>query len=167
MDGVLDEFTDLAMEYMEHAVNGKPHYFTNVSDTIKELHTGVSKAYTCGAGLGLLGVSTAGDIGACHRFVDAPVAQMGHVQNGGVDQAARRDFLERHHIGARQDCHTCWVRPVCAGGCYHESFINYGETSASSLHQCDRVRGWIELCLKIYVEIGDRNPGFLQHFEDN
>lgn len=166
MDSVLDQFAELAWEYRDYAVKGGQHHFTNVSDTLKELHTGVSKAYTCGAGLGMVGVGTSGDIGACHRFVDAPVAQMGNVVNGGVDHTARREFLEQHHIGARPDCHTCWVRPVCAGGCYHESFINHGSTAASLLKTCDHIRGWIDLCLHIYAEIGLANPTFLDRFND-
>ena len=167
MDQVLDEFAELAWEYRDYAIKGGRHYFTNVSDTIKEVHLGISKAYTCGAGLGLLGVGTTGDIAACHRFVDSPVAQMGNVMNGGVDHETRRVFLENHHIGARPDCHTCWVRPVCAGGCYHESYINHGETAASNLNQCDRIRGWIDLCLRIYGEISIENPKFLERFDDN
>ncbi len=166
MDDVLEQFTELAWEYRDYALRGGQHYFTNVSDTIKELHSGVSKAYTCGAGLGMLGVGTSGDIGICHRFVDAPVAQMGNVMEGGVNHEARREFLEQHHIGARPDCHTCWVRPVCAGGCYHESFINHGSTAASNLQQCDRIRGWIDVCLRIYAEIGLENPSFLERFHD-
>jgi uncharacterized protein len=166
MDSVLDQFAGLAWEYRDYALKGGQHYFTNVSDTLKELHTGVSKAYTCGAGLGMLGVGTSGDIGACHRFVDAPVAQMGNVVNGGVDHTARRNFLDQHHIGARPDCHTCWVRPVCAGGCYHEAFINHGNTAASLLKTCDHIRGWIDLCLRIYGEIGVANPKFLDRFND-
>ena len=64
----------------------------------------------------------------CHRFVDSPVGKMGNVFDG-IDREARKDFLETHHIGARYDCHTCWARPVCAGGCYHEAFIQTGNTS--------------------------------------
>ena len=92
MENVLDQFAELAWEYRDYALRGGQHYFTNVSDTLKELHSGVSKAYTCGAGLGMLGVGTSGDIGACHRFVDAPVAQMGNVINGGVNHTTRRNF---------------------------------------------------------------------------
>jgi uncharacterized protein len=167
MDRVLDEFEELAWEYRDNAISGGRHFFTNVSDTIKEVHLGISKAYTCGAGLGLLGVGTSGDIAACHRFVDSPVAQMGNVTTTGLNREARHEFLEKHHIGAREDCHTCWVRPVCAGGCYHESYINHGETAASNLNQCDRIRGWIDLCLRIYGEIGLKNPKFLERFNDN
>lgn len=167
MGNVLEGFEELAWEYRDFAIQGRQHGFTNASDTIKELHTGVSKAYPCGAGLGLLGVGTSGDISLCHRFVDSPVGKMGHVQNGGVDHIARQEFLNTHHIGARYDCHTCWARPTCAGGCYHEAFIHHGETSAANLHYCDWIRGWSDLCLRIYGEISVRNPSFLDRFNSN
>jgi uncharacterized protein len=167
MDAVLGGFEDLAWEYRDFAVQGRQHGFTNASDTLKELHSGLSKAYPCGAGLGLLGVGTAGDISLCHRFVDSDTGKMGHVKNGGVDQEARHEFLETHHLGARYDCHTCWARPVCAGGCYHEAFVHYGDTSAANLHYCDWIRGWTDLCLRIYGEISVRNPSFFDRFNDN
>jgi uncharacterized protein len=167
MSNVLGGFEELAWEYRDRAVENKNLGFTNASDTLKELHSGISKAYPCGAGLGLLGVGTAGDINLCHRFVDSPVGQMGHVKNGGIDHAARTGFLETHHLGARYDCHTCWSRPTCAGGCYHEAFIHYGDTSAANLHYCDWIRGWNDLCLRIYGEISVRNPAFLDRFNDN
>ncbi len=167
MEAVLGGFEELAWEYRDFAVAGKVHGFTNANDTIKELHSGISKAYPCGAGLGLLGVGTAGDISLCHRFVDSPVGKMGHVMNGGVDHDARGEFLTTHHLGARTDCHTCWARPVCAGGCYHEAYIHYGETSAATLHYCDWIRNWNDLCLRIYGEISVTNPSFLDRFNEN
>jgi uncharacterized protein len=167
MDSILGGFEELAWEYRDRAIEGRQHGFTNASDTLKELHSGISKAYPCGAGLGLLGVGTAGDINLCHRFVDSPVGKMGHVNRGGIDHAARQTFLETHHLGARYDCHSCWARPVCAGGCYHEAFIHYGDTSAANLHYCDWIRGWNDLCLRIYGEISVRNPAFLDRFSEN
>jgi uncharacterized protein len=166
MDNVLQAFEELAWEYRDDALEGKQHGFTNVSDTLKDLNSGISKAYPCGAGVGLLGVGTAGDVSLCHRFVDSPVGRMGNVRNGGVDHQARREFLATHHIGARYDCHTCWARPVCAGGCFHESFIHYGQTSAANLHYCDWIRGWNDLCLRILGEISIKNPKFLERFEN-
>jgi uncharacterized protein len=165
MDNILDSFAELAFEYRDYALQGRQHGFTNVSDTLKELNSGVSKAYPCGAGVGLLGVGTAGDVSLCHRFVDSPVGKMGHVKNGGVDHEARQEFLNTHHIGARYDCHTCWARPVCSGGCFHEAHIHYGSTVASNLHYCDWIRGWNDLCLQILGEISVRNPTFLERFE--
>jgi uncharacterized protein len=166
MDTILGGFAELAWEYRDFAVEGRQHGFTNVSDTLKELNSGVSKAYPCGAGVGLLGVGTAGDVSLCHRFVDSPVGKMGHVKNGGVDHEARSQFLSTHHIGARYDCHTCWARPVCSGGCFHEAYIHYGDTTSANLHYCDWIRGWNDLCLQILGEVSVRNPSFLERFEN-
>jgi uncharacterized protein len=167
MDNILDQFADLAWEYRDHAVNNRQHGFTNVSDSLKELHTGISKAYACGAGLGMLGVGTEGNLGLCHRFVDSPVGQMGNIKQGGIDRGARSEFLNTHHIGARYDCQNCWARPTCAGGCYHEAFIHHGSTSAANLHYCDWIRGWSDVCLRVYGEIAVRNPDFLNRFGEN
>ena len=167
MNSILGGFEDLAWEYRDYAVSGRQHGFTNANDTLKDLHSGISKAYACGAGLGLLGVGTSGDLSLCHRFVDSPVGKMGSVVDGGIDHHARQEFLETHNLGSRYDCHTCWARPTCAGGCYHEAFIHYGDTSAANLHYCDWIRGWNDLCLRIYGEISVRNPSFLDRFNDN
>lgn len=167
MSSILGGFEELAWEYRNYALEGRQHGFTNANDTIKELHSGISKAYPCGAGLGLLGIGTGGDINLCHRFADSPVGQMGHVKQGGIDHTARSQFLETHHLGARYDCHSCWARPVCSGGCYHEAFIHYGNTAAANLHYCDWIRGWNDLCLRIYGEISVRNPSFLDRFNEN
>ena len=51
LDHVLDQFTELADEYLGYALENKHHGFSNVNDTLQELHQGVSKAYPCGAGL--------------------------------------------------------------------------------------------------------------------
>jgi uncharacterized protein len=165
LDTILDQLTELAQEYLEYALEDKHHGFSNVSDTLQELHQGVSKAYPCGAGLGLLGVSPSGDIGLCHRFVDSPAGKIGHVTEG-VDRAAQAEHLSRGHINNKYDCHTCWARPVCSGGCYHEAYVRYGDTSHANLHYCDWIRGWTDVCLRIYGEIAARNPKYLDRFDE-
>ena len=67
-DHMLGQFRELAYEFLEHAAVGRPHAFSNIKETLSEIHKGVSKAYPCGAGLGLIGVATDGDVALCHRF---------------------------------------------------------------------------------------------------
>ena len=50
MDDVLEQFHVLADEYLEYALRGEMHGFSNVSDTISELYQGVNKSHPCGAG---------------------------------------------------------------------------------------------------------------------
>jgi uncharacterized protein len=165
LDLMLAQFTTLANEYREHAVRGERHGFSNVTDTLMELHQGVNKAFPCGAGLGLMGVSPSGDIAPCHRFVDSDSHRLGHVSTG-IDAEKQAAFLKKGHIGSKYDCHSCWARPLCAGGCHHEAFVRYGDTGHPNLHYCDWIRGWTDLCLSIYGDITARNPDFLQHFEE-
>jgi uncharacterized protein len=82
-----------------------------------------------------------------------------------MDSDKQQDFLKRGHVNAKYDCESCWARPVCAGGCYHEAFVRYGDTGHANLHYCDWIRGWTDLCLKIYGEIATHNPSFLNHFD--
>lgn len=160
LDTVLEQFTELAREYTEYALRDEMHGFSNVSDTLRELHAGISKSHPCGAGLGLLGVAPSGDISPCHRFVDSDTHKLGSISEG-VDMFKQADFLERGHIHRKEECQTCWARPVCSGGCYHEAYVRYGDTGHANLHYCEWIRGWTHVCLQVYGEIAARNPKFL------
>jgi uncharacterized protein len=165
MDGVLEQFHQLADEYLEYALRGEMHGFSNVSDTIAELYQGVNKSHPCGAGLGLMGVGPSGDIAPCHRFVDSDVHTLGNLKTG-VDRDKQSAFLARGNINRKYDCHTCWARPLCAGGCHHEAFVRYGDTGHPNLHYCDWVRDWTDACLRIYGTISALNPEFLVKFAE-
>src|SRR6266852_8672097 len=163
-DAMLGQFQALAAEFLEAAVQNRHHGFSNVKDTLEEIHKGVSKAYPCGAGLGLIGVSTDGDVALCHRFAGSDEHKLGTVRDG-VDPEAQIAFLEKNHIADKTDCSKCWARPLCSGGCYHEAHTRYGETVHPNLHYCEWIRGWTDTCLKIYGELAERNPGFLARFD--
>ncbi len=163
-DQMLAQFRELADDFLEAALANRPHGFTNVRDTLEEIHKGASKAYPCGAGIGLLGVATDGDVALCHRFAGSDEHKMGTVATG-IDQTQRQDFLEKHHIDHKTDCNVCWARPMCAGGCYHEAQVRYGDTTAANLHYCDWIRDWTDTCLKVYGEIAERNPAYLRRFD--
>lgn len=161
---LLAQFRALACEYRDAAIAGRPHGFSNVRETLHELHQGHAKAYPCGAGLGLMGVATDGQVALCHRFAGSGAHAVGDVR-GGVDRTRQRAFLEMHHIDHKTDCAACWARPLCAGGCYHEAQTRYGSTARPNLHYCEWIRGWTHTCLEIYGEIAVRNPSFLRRFE--
>ena len=71
-------------------LRGEHHGFSNVSDTLAELHQGVNKSLPCGAGLGLLGVGPSGDIAPCHRFVDSDAHISGQRDHGHRQREAVR-----------------------------------------------------------------------------
>ena len=163
-DAMLRQFEELADEWLACALEDRHHGFTNVKDTIEEIHKGVSKAYGCGAGLGLLGVATDGEVALCHRFAGSPEHTIGSVTEG-IDRAKQEQFLVDHHIAAKTDCHSCWARPICSGGCYHEAHVQYGSSSHANLHYCTWVRSWTHTCLEVYGALAEKNPKFLARFD--
>ena len=164
-DSMLDQFRKLGKLYLERAVAGQYMGFSNMTDTLQELHTGISKNYACGAGLGLLGVAPSGDISLCHRFVESSDHVLGHIRTG-VDEEKREEFSRRTHLSNKAECHTCWVRGLCSGGCYHEAQVRYGDIGHANLHYCDWIRGWTLTCLETYAEISERNPAFFDRFDE-
>ncbi len=161
---MLAQFDELAEEFKEAALENRHHGFSNLNETLQEIHKGMSKAFPCGAGLGLVGVATDGDVALCHRFAGSDEHKIGSVQDG-IDREQQARFLETHHIGHKTDCHTCWARPLCAGGCYHEAHTRYGTTTQPNLHYCDWIRSWTDTCLRIYGEIATHNPDFLRQYD--
>lgn len=164
-DSMLRQFQALAQEFLEAALEGRHHGFSNVKDTLEEIHKGVSKPFPCGAGLGLVGVSTDGDVALCHRFAGSDAHKLGTVRTG-IDRLVQIGFLNKHHIADKTDCSKCWARPLCAGGCYHEAHTRYGDTAHANLHYCEWIRAWTDTCLRVYGELAARNPGFLEQFDD-
>jgi len=119
-------FRDLAYEFLEASVENRHHGFSNVKETLEELHKGVSKAFPCGAGLGLLGVATDGE-----RRTLSPLRRIRFPQarNGSRRHRPRRAANVSRVASRREqtDCSRCWARPLCSGGCYHEAHTRYGE----------------------------------------
>ncbi len=164
MDALLDDFRVLTKDYVEAALTNKRHGFSNIEDLLRELHQGVNKAHPCGAGLGLLGVSTEGDLGLCHRFVESGEHEVGSVETG-IDQEKRQEFLKEGHISNKTECQACFARPHCSGGCYHEAEVRYGDASQPNVHHCDWVRAWTDLGLEAYGKIAVGNPAFLDRLD--
>ena len=161
---LLREFGELAEDYVAAAVRGATHGFANLGDLLRELHQGVNKAHPCGAGLGLLGVSTEGELGLCHRFVESKSHSVGTVTTG-IDESVRTAFLQKAHVDQKTDCTQCFARPLCAGGCYHEAHVRYGDATHANLHYCEWIRGFVDLGLAAYGRILSQNPKFFARFE--
>jgi uncharacterized protein len=159
---LLGGFQALAGDYLTAALAGRRHGFSNVRDTLEEIHKGMSKSHPCGAGFGLLGVATDGDVALCHRFAGSDEHKLGTVFSG-VDRERQATFLESHHIENKTDCATCWARPLCAGGCYHEAHTRYGSTTQPNLHYCEWIRAWTNTCLEVYGTLAEKRPEFLTH----
>ena len=144
-----DRHLDYMIECGEKAVTeikaGRPYPFGNLEAALREIHRGTHRPLPCGAGAGYLSVNAEGDLYACHRLIDDPAFVMGDVFTG-PDLKARRRHLSSSHVDLMEPCNGCWARYLCGGGCYHE-------VAARGRLGCNYIRGWLEFCLKAYVEL--------------
>ena len=104
-DEMLGQFRDLAYEFLEASVQNRHHGFSNVKETLEETHKGMSKAFPCGAGLGLMGVATDGDVALCHRFAGSDAHKLGTVE---------RRHRSRRAAGVPRERITSRTRPTAA-----------------------------------------------------
>ena len=137
---MLGQFQTLADEYLASALAGRHHGFSNVRDTLQEIHKGMSKAYPCGAGLGLMGVATDGDVALCHRFAGSDEHKLGAVR-GGVNREMQQTFLDKHHIDDKTDCATAGRGRSAPAAAITRRTRATARRIEPNLHYCDWIRG--------------------------
>jgi uncharacterized protein len=150
-EAMLAQMIACGQEFERRLAHGDVYPFSNVINSLRQIHQGNRDAYPCGAGGGYLGVSAKGGLFACHRFVDDDLGAMGDVADG-MDEAKQQRWLSDRNVHTQEPCRTCWARYMCSGGCHYE-VIHKGRPA------CDYIRGWLHYCLGVYGTLvrGDRS----------
>jgi len=139
---------------MQEIEAGRIYPFGNFETALREIHKGTHRPYPCGAGAAYLSVNSEGKLFACHRLIDDPQFAMGSVFEGS-DLQKRSTHLKNSHVDNMQPCKSCWARYLCGGGCYHE-------VSRRGRIGCDYIRGWLDFCLKAYVDLSIKRPEYFE-----
>jgi len=159
-------FKNMGSAYIQSACEGEYNGFSNLHRIVGDIHAGRKKKLPCGAGVGLLSVSHDGNFDLCHRFTGSDFTNFGNVKTG-LDKPKLSNFIEKRLNTNDGDCSTCHIRNLCAGGCYHESYIKYNDPTKAVLHYCDIMRDWIDYGLYVYSRIRNTNPEFFdKYFKD-
>lgn len=153
-------FRRLGERYVTEALAGRNIGFSNLHQLMTDLHEGHKKRLPCGAGLKMLAVDHEGGLNLCHRFTGSELPVFGNVREG-IQHAALGEFLLRRLDREGSACATCRIRNLCAGGCYHESHVRYGDPAHPVYHYCDLMRDWVDFGIAAYARIMARNPGFI------
>lgn len=158
-------FERLGGRYLTAALAGRNNGFSNMHQLMTDLHEGRRKALPCGAGVGLLAVDHEGGLNLCHRFTGSELPTFGDTEHGIATERLGA-FLDRAADRSGTHCATCHIRNLCAGGCYHESWVRYGDPHHRTYHYCNLLRRWVDFGIRVYAEITARNPDFFStHIE--
>jgi len=160
---IFENMKSLGRKYIDAAVKGKSIGFSNMHQLLTDIHEGTKKALPCGAGAGMVAIDHSGGVNLCHRFTGSDLPLFGTVFDG-IDREGLSKFLEERMDRSNKGCDTCWIRNLCSGGCYHESYARYGDPQHPVYHYCELMRDWVEFGLQAYVEISVANPTFMDTF---
>lgn len=152
-DAMLARMIECGEMFERRLMNNEIYPFLNIVNTLRRIHKPNRDAYPCGAGGGYLGVSSSGDLFACHRFVDDDLGAMGNVSDG-VDGEKQQRWLTERNVQRQEPCRTCWARHQCGGSCHHE-VIHRGRPA------CDYIRGWLHYGLGAYARLMEAKPALL------
>ena len=163
LDNLLAQFQELGAIYVERALRNQYTGFSNLSTLLTDIHQGTNKMFPCGAGLGLLDVDGQGDVYLCHRFPGSEDYKYGNVQDG-LQYDRLNEFINQASVDNKPVCQTCWIRGICGGGCYHEAYTTFGDGLLPNLHYCNWLRAWTEYGIRVYMELQEKNPGFIEKY---
>jgi len=160
MSRLLKQFQDLSKRFLELALDDRLLGFSNLIDLLAVLHEGEVKNYPCGAGLGLFSVDPEGGLYLCQRLTGEEACYMGDIFSG-FDESRLTNFREKAVVDQKESCVDCWVRNICAGGCYHEALVREGGLMKANLHYCRWIKEWVETGIRIYCELSLVRPEYL------
>lgn len=150
---LLEQMIECGAEFERRLEHGEVYPFANLIQLLQRIHYNRRDPYPCGAGGGYLGVSSKGELFACHRFVEDEAGAMGRLDRG-IDHSRRESWISSRHVERQVPCNTCWARYLCGGGCHYEA-IHSGRSA------CDYIRGWLHYCLEIYGQLLETKPAVL------
>ena len=159
MQQVFANMKHLGEHYVTEAIAGRNNGFSNMHQMMTDLWEGRSKALPCGAGLGMLAVDYQGGLNLCHRFTGSDMETFGTVETG-IKKQALSQFIETRAERSGKGCETCRIRNLCAGGCYHESYVHFSDPMMPTYHYCELMRDWIDFGIGAYARILKQNPRF-------
>ena len=156
-------YAELLKQLTDHFLNLKDYVTLQRISTFKTLirifHKGKFHRNFCGAGLNYLSVSTRGKFYLCHRFTEDEEECLGDL-NRGLNLDKIQEVVDQR--GMTQDpCRSCWMREVCAGGCFHEHKMGRGSIRSIDPLFCQIQEAEMTQALRAYLEIQIHAPELL------
>ena len=147
---VLDQYEKLAELMLKRDKEGKPFTFYHYMIDL----TGGPCIYTrlsgCGSGTEYMAVTPWGDLYPCHQFVGEEKFKLGDVWTGVTNSEIQDEFMGCN-VYARKECHACWARLYCSGGCAANAYHSTGSITGIYEYGCDLFRKRMECAIMVAI----------------
>ena len=160
---LIQELEKQAKAWLDATKKGDIHALKELVSK-SELYQGVlsllhnsKRRHACGAGLGMMAVSSVGDLYLCHRFVGQDDYKLGSIFE---DRLNRKEYQESPTIN-NPVCSVCFARYYCAGGCKHDNAGSCGSIAAPAEEMCRLRCREMELAAVIVSNLTPEDKTFL------
>ncbi len=137
------------------SVKNRKIEINDASERFFPLIMGKKRYFSCGVGKGLVGISAAGDIYPCHRFVGLEDVKFGNIDD------YKAEGINDYHRGVVNNvpqCSVCWTRYLCGGGCLYDNRAHTGDMHRPDVLFCKETKSAMETAIHIcaQLEVDDR-----------
>ena len=147
---VMDQYEKLAELMRKRDKEGKPFTFYHYMIDLTGGPCIYKRISGCGSGTEYMAVTPWGDLYPCHQFVGEEKFKLGDIWKG-VENTAIQDEFMACNVYARPECHDCWARLYCSGGCAANAYHSTGSITGVYKYGCDLFRKRMECAIMVAI----------------
>ena len=147
---VLDQYEKLAELMIERERQGKPFTFYHYMIDLTGGPCIYKRISGCGSGTEYMAVTPWGDLYPCHQFVGEEKFKLGNIWDGVTNTETQNEFAACN-VYAHPECHDCWARLYCSGGCAANAYHSTGSVTGVYKYGCELFRKRMECAIMVAI----------------
>ena len=148
---VKKEYETLAFEMMKRKKEGRPFTFYHYMLDLTGGPCIYKRISGCGSGTEYMAVTPWGDLYPCHQFVGEEAYKLGNIWDGVTNTALREEFRSCNAY-SRPECHDCWAKLYCSGGCAANAYHASGSIRGVYKPGCELFKKRIECAIMMKID---------------
>lgn len=108
----------------------------------------------CSGGINIFAVTDTGDIFSCEHLAFDVKYAIGNIEHG-INRSLLKT-MQPDKVETIKECHGCWVRYFCRGGCFSEKILINRQHSSLSSDECEIKRIYWDFILSLYIALEQR-----------
>ncbi len=145
---VMEQYEKLAELMLEKHKEGKPFTFYHYMIDLKGGPCIYKRLSGCGSGTEYMAVTPWGDLYPCHQFVGEEQFKLGNIWDGVTNKTMQDEFAACN-VYTRKECHDCWAKLYCSGGCAANAYHATGSVNGVYEYGCELFRKRMECAIML------------------
>ena len=147
---VLDQYEKLAELMRKRDKEGRPFTFYHYMIDLKGGPCIYKRISGCGSGTEYMAVTPWGDLYPCHQFVGDEKFRLGDIWDGVTNTETVEEFASCN-VYARPECHDCWAKLYCSGGCAANAYHSTGSIKGVYKYGCELFKKRMECAIAVEI----------------